>query len=80
MLVGLRAVGFAAAAMEIVSDSQAAAFGLYEIIDAVSNVYIVTVRVLCSVTAAVIDLFYSLCVYCAEEQVETSECIAPVVN
>lgn len=36
MMTGLRAIGFAAAAMEVVSDSQAAAFGLYDIIDAVS--------------------------------------------
>jgi len=37
MLLGLRSIGFAAVAMEVVSDSQAAAFGLYEIIDAVSH-------------------------------------------
>jgi len=38
MFIGLRSIGFAAVAMEVVSDSQAAAFGLYEIIDAKTQI------------------------------------------
>jgi ABC-type multidrug transport system fused ATPase/permease subunit len=34
MMIGLRSLGYAAGALEIVSDSQGAAYGIYEIIDA----------------------------------------------
>lgn len=34
MMIGLRSLGYAAGALEVVSDSQGAAFGIYEIIDA----------------------------------------------
>lgn len=35
MMIGLRSLGYAAGALETVADSQGAAFGIYEIIEAV---------------------------------------------
>lgn len=37
MMIGLRSLGYAAGALEVVSDSQGAAFGIYEIVEAVSK-------------------------------------------
>ena len=39
MMIGLRSIGYAAGALEVVADSQGAAFGIYEIIEAVSKIY-----------------------------------------
>ena len=36
MMIGLRSLGYAAGALEVVSDSQGAAYGIYEIVEAVS--------------------------------------------
>jgi len=40
MMIGLRSLGYAAGALEIVADSQGAAYGIYEIIDAVCELSI----------------------------------------
>lgn len=40
MMIGLRSLGYAAGALETVSDSQGAAFGIYEIITAVSSLFL----------------------------------------
>jgi hypothetical protein len=36
MMLGLRSLGYAAGALETVADSQGAAYGIYEIVEAVS--------------------------------------------
>jgi hypothetical protein len=39
MMIGLRSLGYAAGALETVADSQGAAYGIYEIIEAVRQLH-----------------------------------------